>query len=458
MRLLQFAIAASLSSASACVLAQTAAKPAATPAGGADSAILQIVQNIKAIDDHSHPPRVVGPGDHDNDYDALPCDPLEPAPEPAKFRNDNLQYVEAWKALYGYRYNDMEPQHVREVLQAKQRLKAEQGDQYPSYMLDQLGIETELANRVAMGRGLMAPRFRWIPFADPLLTLGRANGFIANNPDRRYFYPREESLLKRYLENLNVKELPPTLAEYVATVVLPTLRSWKQQGAVSIKFETAYLRQLLFQQAGENEAAQAYSRVTGPSGYSVADYRLLQDYLFRRIAFEAGNLELPIQIHTGAGCGSYFRLEGANPSLLESVFNDSTLRHSKFVILHAGWPFDRETAFMLTKPNVYADFSFADWMLSSNELATTLRRWLEMYPDKVLFGTDLSPNTPEVDWEEIGWVTSRQARQALASALSDLVRDHIITEQRAIQYANMVLHDNAARLYGLGRAGATSGK
>jgi len=413
-----------------------------------DTAILQVVQAIHAIDDHAHPPRVVGVGERDDDYDALPCDPLEPAPVPAKIRSDNTQYIEAWKALYGYRYNDMEPQHVREVLQAKERLKRERGDQYPNWILDQLGIETELANRVAMGRGLQAPRFRWIAFADPLLVVRRNNIALTYTPDRRIFYEREEKLLTRYMQALNVSQMPATLNDYINLVVVPTLGAWKQQGAVAIKFEAAYLRALSFDPTSENEAAQSYVRVMG-GGQSVVDYKHVQDFLFHRIALEAGRLNLPIQIHTGGGCGSYFRLEGSNPSLLESVFNDSTLRHTKFVVLHAGWPFDRELAFLLTKPNVYADFSQVTWMLSGRELAITLRPWLEMYPEKVLFGTDLSPNTPEVDWEEIGWIASRDSRLAVASVLTDLVHDGIITEPRAIQYAQMVMHDNAARLYAM---------
>lgn len=419
-----------------------------------ETPLAQAIEAIKAIDDHAHPPRVIGVGERDDDYDALPCDPLEPAPVPAKIRPDNTQYIEAWKALYGYRYNDMEPAHVREVIQAKERLKRERGDQYPNWILDQLGIETELANRVAMGRGLAAPRFRWIAFADPLIVVRRNNTALAYTPDRRIFYDREEKLLNRYMQALHVTQMPATLSEYVNSVVVPTLNAWKQQDAVAIKFEAAYLRQLSFDPTTENDAAQSYSRILSNGPMTVADYKHVQDYLFRRIALEAGKLELPIQIHTGGGCGSYFRLEGANPSLLESVFNDSTLRHTKFVVLHAGWPFDRELAFLLTKPNVYADFSQVTWMLSGRELATTLRPWLEMYPEKVLFGTDLSPNTPEVDWEEIGWIASRDSRRALADVLNDLVHDGIITQQRALQYAQMVMHDNSARLYRLSGAAA----
>ena len=49
----------------------------------------------------------------------------------------------------------------------------------------------------------------------------------------------------------------------------------------------------------------------------------------------------------------------------------------------------------------------------------TIRYWLEWYPEKVLFGTDLSPGAPQIDWEEIGWQTTTSARDALAIALTE---------------------------------------
>jgi len=66
-----------------------------------------------------------------------------------------------------------------------------------------------------------------------------------------------------------------------------------------------------------------------------------------------------------------------------------------------------------------------------------------------MFGTDLYPGSGEIDWEEIGWVTTHDARQGLAIALTSMVRDGWISRERASEIAHMVLHDNAARLYGL---------
>ncbi|MBZ5523560.1 MAG: hypothetical protein LAP21_15105, partial [Acidobacteriia bacterium] len=130
----------------------------------ADPQLLAEINKIKAIDNHSHPPRVVGPGEKDDEFDILPCDPLEPSDPTTIFRPENPQYLAAWKALYGYPYNDSRPEHVRELMQKKQKVMQQQGDNFPNWVLDHLGIETELANRIVMGRGLKPPRFRWVPF------------------------------------------------------------------------------------------------------------------------------------------------------------------------------------------------------------------------------------------------------------------------------------------------------
>src|SRR5262249_53921124 len=170
----------------------------------ADPDLMAAINKIKAIDNHSHPPKVVGPGEKDDDFDILPCDPLEPSEPTTISRPENPQYLAAWKALYNYPYNDMSPEHVRELLATKQKIMREQGDNFPNWVLDQLGIEIELANRVAMGRGLKPPRFRWVPFDDALM-LPLNNSSVANEtPDRKFFYSREEMLLRRYLKDLNL--------------------------------------------------------------------------------------------------------------------------------------------------------------------------------------------------------------------------------------------------------------
>jgi predicted TIM-barrel fold metal-dependent hydrolase len=137
--------------------------------------------------------------------------------------------------------------------------------------------------------------------------------------------------------------------------------------------------------------------------------------------------------------------------LLDSVINDASLRKTNFVFVHGGPPYTHVTAFLLGKPNVYADFSEQTWFYSVRALAAHIRDWLEWYPEKVLFGTDLYPDTgrPEIGWEEIGWQTTDVGRRALALALTGMMLDAEITRERALELAHMALYDNAAKLYGI---------
>ncbi len=111
--------------------------------------------------------------------------------------------------------------------------------------------------------------------------------------------------------------------------------------------------------------------------------------------------------------GGYFDIAGTNPLLLESVFNDPRLHRTNFVLLHGGWPFTREITALLTKPNVYADFSAQTLMNYPRAVSQVLREWLEFAPDKVLFGTDAYPYSEESGWEQSGWIASETTGRRL---------------------------------------------
>jgi predicted TIM-barrel fold metal-dependent hydrolase len=416
----------------------------------ADAQLVAAIAKIKAIDNHAHPLRYVAPGEKpDDEFDALPLDAIGPIPLPVRLNPGNLEFVEAWRDLYGYKHDDMSGAHVRELLQTKQRTTAEQGDGFPVWVLDRLGIETMFANRVAMGRGLAAPRFRWVSFVDPLLFPLSNETARRSNPDYRGFYPGEERLLRRYLASAGLKALPATLDAYLAKVVTATLEAEKRDGAIAIKFEAAYLRKLDFEEADIVSARRIYSHYFRGGEPSAADYKTLQDFIFHHIALEAGRLGLAVHIHAIDGAGAFYKQSGSNPLLLESVFNDQSLRATNFVIIHGGYPFTKETAAMISKPNVYADFSGQTFLIYPRELSEVLRNWLEAYPDKILFGTDAFSFGPEVDWPEVAWLSNTTARQALALALTGMMNDHEITRAQAVDLARMVLRDNAIKLYKL---------
>jgi hypothetical protein len=428
-----------------------AAVAACTNARGASGRELTAyIDGIKAIDVHAHPPRYVAPGAaRDSDFDALPLDGIPPFPVPLGLRPEAPQYRDAQHALFAVSSTDTGAAFAKALADARARVMKEHGERYADWVLDQAGIETMLSNRIVMGAGLNSPRFRWVPFADALMLPLDTRGEAARTPDTRALYPLEDKLLRRYLAALDMTKLPATLDAYETQVVRATLERQKGGGAVGIKFEAAYLRSLDFEPADAGAARGVYSRYVAGGVPSHADYTLLQNHLFRVIARDAGRLSLAIQIHSTDGFGGFYSAEGAAPHQLESVFTDSTLRATTFVLVHGGWPRVEETMSALGKPNVYADISMMDLLAEPGALAAALRLWLGAWPEKVLFGTDAFDGGDAQGWEQIAWIASHNARVALSAALGGMVHDGEITLDRAKALARMVMRENAIKAYAL---------
>jgi hypothetical protein len=385
----------------------------------------------------------------DSEYDALPLEGIPPFDVPNRLKPDDPIWRAAQQALYKIRPDLVGAAYHSALKSAVTTNITTLGERFPTWVLDQIGIDVMLANRVAMGPGLGAPRFRWIAFADPLMLPLDSRDEASRTPDTRPLYPREAKLLQRYLRDLNVRTLPATLDEYVRTVVAPTLARQRAGGAVAIKFEAAYLRPLDFDNPNLVEAQRVYAKYARGGVPSRAEYKALEDYLFRAICREAGRQQLAVQIHVLETFGGFYSPRGSAPHLLEPTFNDSTLRATKFIIVHGGWPLVGETQGMMSKPNVYADISMMDDFLSPTLLAGVLRQWLGEWPEKVLFGSDAFDGGVEQGWEQIAWVGTTTARRALAIALTGMMRDGEITRDRAQMLARMVLRENAAAVYGL---------
>ena len=310
---------------------------------GVDRDLLNEIYKIKAIDNHAHPLKYVAEGEKpDDEFDALPLDAITAFPLPVRLNPGNPEFIRAWHDLYRYSHNDMTEAHLRELMATKQRVLKERRDGFPAWVLDQLNIETMFANRVAMGRGLTAPRFRWVAFDDALIFPLNNAAAMRFNQDYKGFFPGEEKLLKRYLSDLKLGALPVSLAAYLKTVVTPTLEHQKRNGAVAIKFEAAYLRKLDFDNPDESAARAIYARYVRAGEPPASGYKALQDFLFYYIAREAGRLGLAVHIHGIEGAGGFYRQSGSNPLLLESVFNDLSLRKTNFVVVHGGYPFTKE--------------------------------------------------------------------------------------------------------------------
>jgi len=411
-------------------------RTAREPLPATDPDLEKEIGDIRAIDNHAHPVRVTQTGEApDRGFDALPVDNMEPQTDPVNLRTGAQAALDATRSLYGDNQRS-----------TKEQVAKQKGDTYPAWVLDRMGVDVMLANRVEMGPSVTAPRFRWVPFADALMYPLDTAKIAAATPDRKQFFPLEDKLLRSYLDTVQLKAPPATLGEYLTKVVTPTLERQRAGGAVAEKFEAAYLRSLSFDRVEHAVAERIYAQRGAPDD---ASYKPLEDFLFRYIAGECGRLGMAVHIHVMAGAGGYFDVGGANPLNLETVLNDPALRKTNFVMVHGGWPFTRQAAALLTKPNAYLDFSAQTLILPPATVAATLREWLALTPEKVLFGTDAYPYTDELGWEESGIVSAKAGRKALAIALTGMVRDGEVTRARASVLARMVLRENAKKLYGL---------
>jgi predicted TIM-barrel fold metal-dependent hydrolase len=413
-----------------------------------DPSLAAQIEAIPAIDNHAHP--MLSPPAYatDRNFDALPVDSMEPYTDPAGMRPTLPALHDAWQSLY--HFNQLPPLDAAGLKQldaAREDVRRQQGESYSTYVLDHANIETMLANRVAMGTGVQPSRFRWVPYVDTLLFPLDNSGLAAATPDRRQFFPLEDALRKQYLHQLGLASLPATLDAYLKQLVTPLLEQQKANGAVAEKFEIAYLRSFGFDDVPQPEAARIYASLLHQPSPNPAQYKRLQDFLFRYIAAECGRLNLPVHIHTTSGGGGYFSIAGDNPLLLEPLFNDPRLRHTNFVLLHGGWPFVHEIGALLQKPNVFLDLSQQSLMIPPRTLSVWLREWLELYPEKVLYGTDAYPYSSSMGWEEAAYIANRNIRQSLGIALTGMVRDNEITPAHAAELARMVVRGNAETLY-----------
>ena len=120
----------------------------ARPMPGADvqqiyQRLLPQIEAIPIFDHHAHP----GFSD-DLDVDAMASPPGSAA---LRERDTNPELIAAARALFGYPYDDLSPEHAKWLVQKKADLKKARGNSYFSDILDKLNIEQAVANRPEPG-------------------------------------------------------------------------------------------------------------------------------------------------------------------------------------------------------------------------------------------------------------------------------------------------------------------
>jgi predicted TIM-barrel fold metal-dependent hydrolase len=414
--------------------------------------LLPRIAQIRIFDHHAHP----GWAD---DAEVDPA-PVPPSTLPLRLRDENPDWVAAARALFAFPYADLKGPHGKWLADKKAELrKSRPGPQYFNALLDQLGIETSVANRITMSADLNPARFKWVFYIDPVLFPFDNSGLAARNPDQAAFMPNQTKLLRRFEQQTgtpvaNVANVangangaPPDLAAYLAFVTR-VLEDHQRRGAVAVKFEVAYFRSLVFDDPPRESAAAVYARYRTGGVPAAADYKTFQDFVFRYVLAECGRLHLPVHIHSSAGAGDYFSLAGVNVLNLEPVLRDPRYESTTFVLIHGGYPFDQPAIFLALRKNVWVDSSATgSFLLYPNEFKDVLRRWFTVAPEKVTYGSDAFPYDDRIGVEELYWFGVHGARTATAAALAEMIAAREITEAQAMAIARGYLHDNAARLY-----------
>ncbi|HUA21768.1 MAG TPA: amidohydrolase family protein [Bryobacteraceae bacterium] len=400
--------------------------------------LLEKIKTIKIFDHHAHP----GYGD-DSDVDAQATPPEH---LPLRERSTNPELVAAVKALFDYPYSDMSEGHMRWLQERSSAAEKAGGTAYWDRILDQCGIESTVANRVAMASYLNPKRFRWVFFMDSVLFPFDNKTVIAENPDEGVYIPLQEKVLHRYLQQAGLSRLPGTFDAYLA-FVSRILEENQKKGGIAEKFEAAYFRSLYFADPPRQAAAAVYQKYRSGGVPTPEDYKTFQDYVFRYLVTEGGRLHLPVHIHTAVGEGDYFSLRKGDVLNLENIVKDPRYLNTTFVLIHGGYPYFREVIWLAAMKNVYLDSSEFETLEYPSEMKNVLKLWLETYPDKITFGSDAYPYSAALGSEETYWLGVYSARDALAAALAEMVASNEVTEDKALEIAHGYLHDNAVRLY-----------
>jgi hypothetical protein len=409
--------------------------------------LLPQIEKIPIVDMHAHP----GYWD-DTDVDAMAVTTTDL--DPARTRATNPEWLAAFKALYGYPYSDFSPEHLRWLDEKDDELRKQWGKEYLSKMLDKVGIQVSVANRVAMDYLENNPRFRFVFFVDPFMFPFNNQG-LTINPDRAVYFPIQEKALHRYLAQAGLQGLPSDLAGYEAAI-RKVLELDKQQNGVAIKFEAPYFRSLVNIADPPREQAEGiYNKYRAGGKPSADEYLVFQDYVFRYLIAQAGALHLQVHIHSAVGSGNYYRLSEGNAMDLENILRDPRYKDTTFVMIHGGYPYDQQSIWLAALPNVYLDSSEFILLVFPQEYSHILKRWLEIFPEKIVFGSDAFPYSREVNVPATYWLGVRTAQTAVAAALAEMVSTGEVTEARALEIARGYFHDNTARLFGMPVLSAT---
>ena len=206
----------------------------------------------------------------------------------------------------------------------------------------------------------------------------------------------------------------------------------KIRGYKAVKFALAYDGDNDISNFDEAGAKRAFMNKDA----TAKDRKAYYDYMVYRLCLKAGELNIPVQFHTGTG-----RLDKSSPLYLRTLAE--ACGSTKFAFFHGGFPWtDDALAMVNAYANVYLDICWLP-LLSSSVAARFIRDALEVTDaHRLMWGCDTW--TAE---ESMG--AAMAGREAISLSLSKMVEDGAIEEKYALYAAARIWRENAADLYRL---------
>ena len=266
-----------------------------------------------------------------------------------------------------------------------------------------------------------------LPLNDPILDL---------TPGRKLRLFQMDPLVDKLLHSCG--SYPELLKSFQDGVE----RAIRQEGFVGIKSHPGELIGLGTPPVEADEAARIFP--AAKAGDAEA-FRKLYMAVWLATMLECQDLKIPLHIHTGFTGGLWNGpIASTDPLLLVPICRQPRFLQTRLILLHAGYPWIQHAGAMAhTFPHVWVDIGWTTpWI--SQRIADCYRELIAMAPlSKLMVGSG-GHDTPE-----ISWLAGKLAKVALGEVMTDAVRLGLMCEQDAERTGRMILHDNAARLYGL---------
>ena len=266
-----------------------------------------------------------------------------------------------------------------------------------------------------------------LPINDPILDL---------TPGPKIRLLQMDPLLKNLMKSCTT--YPELLRSFQDAVE----KSIRQDGFVGIKSHLGELVGFGAPQVEADEAARIYPAVAAGDGQA---FNKLYMAVWLATMIQAQELKFPIHIHTGITGGLWNGpVANTDPFLLVPILRQPRFLQTRLILLHAGHPWMQHAGMMAhTFPHVWVDMG---WMTpwTSQRIVEGYRDVISLAPlSKLMIGSG-GHGSPEVSW-----LAAKTAKIALGEVLTDAVRLGLMAERDAERTGRMILHDNAARMYGL---------